>query len=186
MAKKLCIVFPGRRYSTDRSLLYFPSRMMESLGFEVVNLHYDIPREVEETEPLMKNIRDAASYAVNHTDEIDWAKYDTIVFLSKSIGTVVASNLKKFIGEQGKKVHQIMITPLDEALPLMDKDDLIIVGDHDRFFADPKKKLALFPNAYIFPSLTHSLEAKGDYRTTLKALTDICGIVDSYLNSIGD
>lgn len=185
MANKLCIVFPGRRYSTDRSLLYFPSRMMESRGFEVVDLHYDIPREVAETEPLEQNIREAASFAVNHTDEIDWGKYDKIVFLSKSIGTLVASNLKKFIGDFQSRVHQIMLTPLEETLPLIAKEDLVIVGDHDRFLPDPKTKLASFPNAYIFPSFTHSLESKDNYRLSLKTLGDICGIIDTYLDSIG-
>ncbi len=159
--------------------------MLEARGFEVINLHYDIPREVAETEPLEKNIRDAASFALNHTDHIDWKKYDQIIFISKSIGTVVSANIKKFIGEYGERVHQILLTPLEETLPFIDKKDLVIVGEHDRFLTDPKKKLAQFPNAYIFPSFTHSLESKTNFRLSLKTLSDVCGIIDTYLDSIG-
>lgn len=184
MAKKLCVVFPGRRYSTDRSLLYFPTQILESRGFETFLLHYDIPREVEEVEPLEENIRNAASDALNKTSSIPFEDYEKIVFLSKSIGTLVATNLKNFIKERTKVVHQILITPLERTLPLIEKDDLVIVGDHDRFFPDAREKLALYPNAYVFPSFTHSLEVPGNYRLTIKTLGDICGIVESYAESL--
>lgn len=184
MSNKLAVIFPGRRYSTDRSLLYFPERMLQSRGFETVRLHYDIDRDVQEVEPLEVNIRNAASYAVNHTDKILWENYDEIVFLSKSIGTLVASNLKSFIGARAKSIHQIMLTPLEQTIPFIDKNDLIVIGDNDRFLPDAKTKLAHFPNVYIFPHFTHSLEAQGNYRLTIKTLGDICGIIDVYLDSI--
>ena len=184
MAKKLCVVFPGRRYSTDRSLLYFPTRILESRGFETFLLHYDVPREVEEVEPLEVNIRNAARDTLNATASIPFEEYDEVVFLSKSIGTLVACNLKNYLGKRVQSLHQILVTPLEQTLPLIEKNDLVIVGDHDRFFPDAREKLALYPNAYVFPSFTHSLEAKGNYRLSIKTLGDICGIVDSYLQSL--
>lgn len=186
MANKLCVVFPGRRYSADRSLLYFPSTMMAARGFEVITLHYDISREIDETLPIDTNIEQAEKYARGFLKDVSWEKYDSIVFLSKSIGTVVSSHIKNDLGEVKDRVHQIIITPLEQTLPLIDKKDLIIVGDHDRFLGDPKPKLSPFPNAYIFPSFTHSLESKDNYRLSIKTLADVCGITDMYLTSIGD
>lgn len=184
--KKLCIVFPGRRYSYDRSLLYFSSRYLEFLGYEVINLHYDISREVKETEPLEKNIRDAASYTLANTDEIEFEKYDKIVFISKSIGTLVACNLKKYIGDRNKNIYQIMFTPLDGTIPFISDEDLIFCGDKDRFLENPEEKLQRFSNSYIYKGFTHSLEKPGDYKASIKLLEDVMTKVDEYMKKIGD
>jgi hypothetical protein len=180
--KKLCVVFPGRRYSCDRSLLYFPSRVIEQAGFEMVYMHYDIPKEIHEVEPLEENIQEAFQYCKEHLAEIDFRKYDEIIFLSKSIGTIVAANYEQSQGLSN--VYQIFITPLDETLPFIEDKDLIICGDSDRYLQDAKKKLAPFPNNYIFPGFTHSLESKDNYRLTVKTIGDVTGIVDFYVRTL--
>ena len=180
--KKLCIVFPGRRYSVDRSLLYFPSSIIKNLGYEMIYLHYDTYKENEDTNTVEKDTVNAYGYTLNRIKDINFDNYEKVIFLSKSIGTVVASKIKD--SYKLKDAHQILITPLDETIPHITNDDLIICGDKDSFLSDAKTKLAPYPNTYIFPGFTHSLESKENYKLTIKTIADITTIVDIYLRSI--
>ena len=184
MANKLCVVFPGRRYSADRSLLYFPSTMMAARGFEVITLHYDISREIDETLPIDTNIEQAEKYARDFLKDVSWEKYDSIVFLSKSIGTVVSSHIKNDLGEVKDRIHQILLTPLYQAFLGISKCDLIIAGDNDCFLRNTKEVLTSFPNAIILPSSNHSLETTGDYKQTIQTLEKCLSSINLYLKRL--
>lgn len=178
----LLVVFPGIRYSCDRSMLYFSEMIIKEQGYEVKELHYEMPRDSQEEIDLDKSISNALLYSEEHLQDIDFSKYERVIFLSKSIGTVVAGELKKKLNLDN--VSQIFITPLTETVPYFEKDDLIITSNNDRFFPDAAEKVAPFNNSYVFPNCPHSFEFKGNYQLTMKILTDVLGVISRYVQTI--
>lgn len=180
--KNLCVVFPGRRYSCDRNLLYYPSRMIEMQGFEMKYLHYDVPKERRDMIELEKNIREAFDYTLNEFKGFDFSQYQKIIFVSKSIGTVVAAELEK--EKKLTNVYQIFITPLDMTLPYIEDKDLLISSDADHYLLNAKEKLSRYPHTYIFNGLPHSLESKTDINVSLAANEKVVKLVADYLKTI--
>ena len=111
-----------------------------------------------------------------------FSKYEKIIFLAKSLGTLLSSEEKEKIGR--KDIVTIAITPLEGCLKYLNSKDLIICGLNDQFLPDAKNKLSNFPNSYIFPNLSHSLEAKFNYHLTLQTVENVAGIVEAYVNSL--
>lgn len=182
--KKLCIVFPGRKYSVDRSLLYYPSKFIESHDYEMIYLHYDLPKESEE-EPLENSLNRGRKYIEEHIKgKIDFSIYDKIIFISKSIGTVLAGELKEYLSNSDK-IYQIFLTPIDGALKYIINRDLIICGENDSYLENAKDKLAMYSNSYIIPKLAHSLESKRNYHLSIKTVENITGIIETYVDSYG-
>ncbi|MCI1734734.1 MAG: hypothetical protein LKM30_03260 [Bacilli bacterium] len=182
--KKLAVVFPGRRYSCDRSLLFYPSRILSEDGYEMVYLHYDLPKEAEDPRPLDSCADECLTYALDKVKDIDFAQYDSIVFLSKSVGAVVSGSLANM--KNLSHVHQILITPIEPALPYIRKDDLIISSDSDKYFPEAKIKLSSFNNAYFFPGFPHSFEIEKNYSLTIRALANVVGIAEKYIQAIDE
>ena len=180
--KKLCVVFPGRRYSCDRSLLYFPSILLENRGYDIVYLHYNVRRDEEDNRTIEEVYDCAKKYTKEKLAHIDFSKYSKIVFISKSIGTVLAGELTKELPQE--KVFNVYITPIDETLPYLRKEDLIICGDRDQFLKDAKNKLSKYSYAYLFPYSSHSLESKTNFDLTTKTINDVISIIDVFFDSI--
>lgn len=180
--KKLCVVFPGRKYSCDRSLLYFPSKLLANRGYEMIYLHYNKNKEDEDNQTIDAFIEDAENYFLEVIKNIDFKKYDKIIFISKSVGTILAGRKTKELPQD--KVFNIFITPLEQTLEFIRKEDLVICGDHDQYFKDAKNKLAKFSYAYLFPYSSHSLESKTNYDKTTKTLNDVISISHVYFDSI--
>ena len=180
--KKLCIVFPGRKYSCDRSLLYFPSKLLENRGYEMIYLHYNNHREDSDDRSIDQFILDADTYFKSKIKDINFSEYGKIIFISKSVGTVIAGQMTRKLPQD--KVFNVFITPIDQTLEYIRKEDLVICGDHDQFFKDAKNKLAKFSYAYLFPYSSHSLESKNNYDLTTKTLNDVTSIIHVYFDSI--
>ena len=178
--KKLCIVFPGRKYSVDRSLLYYPSTCIKKNNYDMLYLHYDLPKEYPD-EPLEISLKRARNYVDRYLkNNIDFARYEKLIFLSKSIGTVIAGELKEYLNNSDN-IYQIFLTPISDTLKYINNRDLIIYGDNDQFIKDAKDKLSLFSNSYIFPNVAHSIESKTNYHISLKNVENIVGIVEAYI-----
>ena len=86
MGKNIVISFPGGR-GYEIPVLYFGTKYYEDQGYEKVFIRH--PRNEEcEFGVLLYNADKIIS-------QIDFKKYDEIVFISKSIGTVVACQIKE-------------------------------------------------------------------------------------------
>ena len=179
--KKLCVVFPGTRYSVDRSILYYPSRIIQNSGYEMIYLHYDMHKESPDQE-FELSYKHGKEVVDERLKDVDFSKYEKIIFLAKSLGTLLSSEEKEKIGR--KDIVTIAITPLEGCLKYLNSKDLIICGLNDQFLPDAKNKLSNFPNSYIFPNLSHSLEAQFNYHLTLQTVENVAGIVEAYVNSL--
>ena len=100
--RKLAVFFPGWRHSTDRALLYYPEKLCRNLGYETVLLHYDYPRD-RKTENFSFEQTEEQAWKTVQT-ELDSRKlndYQEILFVSKSMGTVLAGKAEREYGLTG-------------------------------------------------------------------------------------
>ena len=95
---KLAVFFPGIGYHCDKPLLYYSRKLVAEAGYETaLTLDYslagsDITGNIRGNREKMQQ---AFSYlyeqAVKQLSSVNWQDYDEIIFISKSIGTVIAS-----------------------------------------------------------------------------------------------
>ncbi|MCL2353290.1 MAG: hypothetical protein FWC69_01520 [Defluviitaleaceae bacterium] len=129
--KKIIILFPGKGYSTDMPLLYYAGFKYAMKGYKVLPIHYGaLDKEKSRSEVL----EIAKAEASKQVKDVDFSKYEEIVFASKSVGTVVAGYISEELDENIKHIY---LTPIDETLQFINnKDDIIaiIVGEEDKVF----------------------------------------------------
>ena len=91
--KKIAVIFPGIGYTAQKPLLYYTASAAQDEGYQLLKLDYgeDIHtfrgRKEEELKPLIEK---AQVRVKKQLEVIDWGQYEQILFLSKSIGTVIA------------------------------------------------------------------------------------------------
>ena len=79
---KLAILFPGIGYHTDKPLLYYSKKILKNMDYEIkeiqfTNLDFDLNKSKDE----------AYKQAKNQIEKMDLDTYDSILLISKSIGT---------------------------------------------------------------------------------------------------
>lgn len=121
---KLAVLFPGIGYTCDKPLLYYAGKLAQGLGYELKRVEYgNFPAGIKGDQEKMKA---AFESALTQTEEIlkdmDFAQYEDILFISKSVGTVVAACYRQ-------KYHiacrSISFTPLEETFMFIEAHDIV-------------------------------------------------------------
>lgn len=167
MAKKLVVSFPGGR-GTEIPLLYFTAKKYEDLGYEKVFINH--PLQWDETlDSLLENAEKVIQC-------IDFQAYDEVIFVAKSIGTLVACKLKEKYDIHAKL---ILFTPLEGAWTyITQNNDVLYVagGEKDRYF-DSMELMQLCEremiNCYIEKNVGHRMEIMGDLRRNLGIISNV-------------
>ena len=128
--KKLIVIFPGVGYGLDSPLLYFADFVYETNGFERIHLNYQSIFSNRELS-LEKKLEKVREYILEQVKDVDFALYDEVVFLSKSIGSVEAGMLAHRLGVE---VIQIFITPIEEAISYCNNNSYVIIGTQDKAY----------------------------------------------------
>lgn len=176
---KLAIFFPGIGYHCDKPLLYYSRKLADEAGYKsILTLEYSLAGS-----NITGNIRgdkekmqQAFSYlyaqAAKQLSSINWQDYDEIIFISKSIGTVIAS---VFAQHEKISCRQILYTPLCETYDFHPQNAIAFLGTSDPWSDIEKvtdisrtQKIPLF----LYPDANHSLETKDTLRN-IKTLQDV-------------
>lgn len=191
---KLAVLFPGIGYTCDRSLLYYTAVLMKELGYEVVPVAYTgFPENVKGDAQKM---RECYSIAQNQAEEIlrdiNFSDYDDIVFVGKSIGTVVALTIAN---QFDLTVRSVLYTPLLETFDLLPVQTpgstsvntydwpLAFHGTSDPWAKTPEIIDACLPRGiplHIVENANHSLET-GNLDTDLRTLEETMEKVRGFL-----
>ena len=176
----LKVFFPGRRYSVDRSYLYFLDRYIDG---ESIYLEYDLKRYTKDMEPLEENIKKAYEYSKDILKNVDFRKYNEVIFIAKSIGTVVAGKIREDFKVNNTRF--ICLTPLNETLPYLRQPDFIITSLSDPYIdaTKLKEKENRFPFLSIYKDVGHSLEYKNDLKRTINFLYENLELALNYLDT---
>lgn len=171
---KILVLFPGRNYSTDAPLLYYAKKIYARNGYEVLPLSYKNPPK-DSPLSIPERIAFTKENVMRVLEQVDWPSYQDIVFLSKSMGTVLA-------GEAAEKLsipaRHIFLTPLKQTLAYMTEgaDCAAFAGTNDAHLNADELSRHCKRNhipCRQYRGVGHSLEAAADHKKTLQILSDI-------------
>ncbi len=182
-SNKLAVILLGTGYTKDKPLLYYAITIAKKKGYEIVSVDYD--KFFEGVNYRNKNEIDAVTgkayqYAAGRLDEIDFGKYETVVFIGKSFGTIVGTT---YASEHDLALKQVWYTPVMEAYEKATGSIVAFMGDKDPIAnvedALSKAKEKEIP-MHVYPNANHSL-ATGDALTDIDTLKDVMTITNEFI-----
>ena len=160
--KRLAVFFPGIGYTVDKPLMHYSRRLAEKHGFEICLLPYSgFPKKVKgDRVKMLESYKLALKQVKEMLSDLDFEDYDDILFVGKSIGTIVAAEIasKSAVRE---RIRFIFYTPLEETFSFPVQDAIVFTGSADRW-VDEGRIPALCKESglpcYVIPNANHSLE----------------------------
>jgi len=180
--KKIACLFPGIGYTCDKPLLYYSWKMLKGLGWEIVPVEYSgFPSGVKGSAEKM---RQCAHMALEQAEEIletvDWNEYEEILFIGKSVGTVVCS---AYAARHRLRCRQILFTPVEAAFEFAGRNSIVFHGTADPW-AETKaiekacRRLGL--PLFETEGANHSLET-GDVDADIKEIRSVMKTVRKFV-----
>ena len=182
--KRLAVLFPGIGYHCDKPLLYYSAKLARAAGRDVLPVPYaGFPEKVRGDGEKMRASFDIAwGQAVEMLAPVRWADYRDIVFIGKSIGTIVAC---RYALEMNVPARSVLLTPLKETFRFVQGDAVAFHGTADPW-ADTAEIVAACKAQSVPLHLTeganHSLET-GDVARDLQTLARTMEVVGAFLRA---
>lgn len=181
-APKLAVIFPGIGYTADKPLLYYAGRLAKKHGYQIRTVSYgSLPENVKGDPEKMKQDFDLALEQTERSlGSIDWNSYGSILFISKSIGTVISS---AYASRHDLTVKSILFTPLAETFSFPLAGSIAFHGTADPWAeTDSIRELAAQKDVPLFltQNANHSLET-GDVQTDLSILKTTMDRVERFI-----
>ena len=184
--KKLAVIFPGIGYHADKPLLYYARKLATEAGYEEqIKIEYTSTQKKirGDKEKMKKAFEELYAQAENSLKDIKWEEYDDILFISKSIGTVIAMTY-------ASKMHldnarQILYTPLAPTFSNVCNTEVIsFIGTSDPWSNVPEV-IALARNndipIHVYDDANHSLETD-DTIENLNIIQDVMKKTKIFIN----
>ena len=181
--RRLAVLFPGIGYHCDKPLLYYCAKLARASGYEVLPVPYGgFPEKVRgDGAKLRACLEIAWTQAEAMLSGVDWADFGDILFIGKSIGTLVAS---RYALERGLTVRSILLTPLAETFPFVQGEAIAFHGTADPW-AETRAIVAACREKGVPLCLTeganHSLET-GDALHDVETLRETLLRVDAFIS----
>lgn len=175
---KIVVSFPGIGYHCDKPLLYYSRNIARELGYQDFrNISYTYSGgNIRGNETKMKEAYEALfGQAEAQLADVDWSAYDEVLFLSKSIGTIIATSYGEKYGL--RDARHVLYTPLAQtylfapnhaigfigtADPWSDTDEIIRLSDANQI------------SIAVYEGCNHSLECD-DVMKNIENLKDVMG-----------
>lgn len=183
-AGRLMVLLPGANYDASRPLLYYPMKSGLQRGYDVLSVQYYYHITQADFEPdhlptARKDAEDALMTTLKRG-------YDQVIFVAKSIGTLIAADL---IGQlQDVRVAALMLTPIGDVVAQLPAGvpALGVIGTSDAAYTTQTLTETDDIKWQIFDGLNHSLEVAGDWRASLSALPAICEACDAFITRVSE
>ena len=166
---KLAVIFPGIGYTADKPLLHYSRRIAADHDFEIRVMNYTgFPQKIRGDRSLMvQSFQLALDQSVEMLSDVDFTSCEDILFIGKSIGTIVAAKLASE-SPQNDRIRLILYTPLEdtfsfdfgEAIAFTGDDDPWVGGNRSRIYSICEKRG--IPCTRI-PNANHSLETRDPF-----------------------
>lgn len=173
---KIAVYFPGIGYHCDKPLLYYSRSIACELGYKNYrNVSYTYNAgNIRGNEKKMKEAYEALFLqAEADLTDIVWSEYDDILFISKSIGTIIAASYAEKYKLNCTK--HILYTPLIQTYLFAPNDAIGFIGTADPW-SDTDEIIQLSKTNHIpmtvYEGCNHSLEC-ADTLKNLENLKDI-------------
>ena len=182
--KRLAVFFPGIGYTADKPLMHYSRRLAEKHGFEICLLPYSgFPKKVKgDKTKMQESYKIALKQAKEMLSDINFEDYDDILFVGKSIGTIVAAKIASKSSVRDH-IRFIFYTPLEETFSFLIQDAIVFTGS-----ADPWVEAGRIPAlckesgipCSVIPDANHSLETADPVQDIL-TLQKIMSLTEQYM-----
>ncbi len=184
--KKLAVFFPGIGYINDKPLLYYSRKMAQERGYEVICTEYhDLPEKIKgNKEKMIQAGNMAFAQCRELLKEIDFAVYDDVLFVGKSIGTVIAA---RYAEKHVPTAGLVLYTPLEATFFADIRDAIAFIGEADPWSdLDEVKRLAVQRHVplYTYPGCNHSLECNS-WKRNMEILGNVMELTETYMLKTG-
>ena len=167
---KLVVIFPGRNYSCDKPVLYYAAKIFSTREYDVIPLSYNIDAQIDRND-VKALVEGAKQSVLRQRADVDFQAYEDVVFVSKSMGTVLAGFFEYYFKIN---VRHIYLTPVADALKYMQRGKCIVVsGKDDKILEARKLKIYCVEQDIAlkqFEEVGHSLEHPTDINKTFAIL----------------
>ncbi len=187
-SRGIAVIFPGIGYHSDKPLLYYAGKLAAQRGCEVRRIVYrDLPAGVKEDRSARRKAAEAAlRQAEEQLADIDWGRCGSVLFISKSIGTVIA-NL--YLRKHGVTGASVCFTPLEETFRFAAGTGIVFHGDADPWAKDTeairKACAAAGQELFVYEGANHSLETDDALRD-IEILTDVARRTAAFMDEALD
>lgn len=180
---KIAVFFPGIGYHCDKPLLYYARKLAQEYGYEqIVTLDYTYDgKNIRGNRQKMEQAFESL-YAKEEKklEETAFDKYSEILFISKSVGTVIAS---AYAEKYKIKCRQVLYTPLEQTFLFEHGNAIAFIGTADPW-SEVKKVVGRSQNQavpiYVYEDADHSLE-KGNVLQNIDILKSVMNKTKNYL-----
>lgn len=179
-SRGLCVIFPGKRYSVNKPLLYYPLRLAMAKGYNLLILSYG-------KFPLNERSRHTMKHLIKGVIEqvlAEEAQGEDLIFISKSVGTVFAAETAVAMAEDYSP-RCVYLTPLNQMVESMAKTDFIAhSGSEDRLLDHNlafKKLAEKNDRLKIIQGADHSLNTPVVYES-LRILEEVIDDIDGFIH----
>ena len=193
--KKLAVIFPGIGYTVDKPLLYYSRRIAESRGYEIKLLPYSgFPPKVKGDQNRMEeSYRIALAQSEEMLSDVEFAVYDDILFIGKSIGTIVAAQLAES-SPLRDRIRLVLYTPLEETFQFVGLSQLCsgaaaiaFTGTADPWVGGKESRIQDLcrergVECHVIPEANHSLES-GNVLTDLRNMVSIMETTERFIRN---
>ena len=180
--RKIAVLFPGIGYTCDKPLLYYSWKMLAGAGWEVVPVRYGGFPEGVKGNP--EKMREAALMALKQAEEqlrdVDWSAYADVLFVGKSVGTVVCT---AYARQHGLSCRQVLFTPVEATFRFTEGKAIAFHGTADPWAetkavteACRKRNIPL----YLTENANHSLET-GNADTDIAEIRKVMQAVSRFI-----
>lgn len=173
---KIAVYFPGIGYHCDKPLLYYSRNIACGLGYQNYrNISYTYKAgNIRGDEEKMKEAYEALFLqAEAELADILWPEYDDVLFVSKSIGTIIAASYAEKYALQDTR--HILYTPLTQTYLFAPEHAVAFIGTADPW-SDTGEIVRLSHTNHIpltvYDGCNHSLEC-ADTLKNIENLKDI-------------
>ena len=184
--KQLAVFFPGIGYHCDKPLLYYSRALAVHAGYETVSLGYAFQGGNIRGKPEKMREAGLALYAQaeDALKEIRWGEYDSILFVSKSVGTAIAA---AYANRHSVNCRNVFYTPVELTFREEPRNGIAFTGTGDPWVetgivakgcADAGLPLTILEGG------NHSLETADPMRN-LDILRQVMEVTGAYIDCAG-
>lgn len=188
--KKLAVLFPGIGYTVHKPLLYYSARIAAGLGYEIRPLPYTgFPQKVKgDRKKMEESCKIARKQARQMLSDLKPEAFDSLLFIGKSIGTVVAA---EFAAEyESDRIALLLYTPLEETFRFPLGRALVFTGSGDPWVGKEASRIPELCQqkdipCFVIPDANHSLETDDPQRDLLQ-LQKIMDETERFIRAVNE
>ena len=183
--KRLAVFFPGIGYTVDKPLMHYSRRIASDAGYKIKLLPYTgFPEKVKGDRSRMeKSFQMALEQSAGMLSDTDLSAYDDILFVGKSIGTIVAAKLAS-VSPAKDRIRLVLYTPLKETFSFSSKEALVFTGSADPWVDGPRQIPRICKEkgipCHVIKDANHSLET-GDVEKDIENMQVIMRLTERFV-----